>query len=85
MYLFRFFNAPCEFSPLFYTLTWQVNFNEKTKLEERFPSLKIFKQFPKNTIFHIAAGILKHQEVNEILTKLLDFGIRNIFVIRGGI
>ncbi|XP_011699553.1 PREDICTED: methylenetetrahydrofolate reductase isoform X2 [Wasmannia auropunctata] len=69
-----------EYSPLFYALTWH---NEATSDNDGYLPLDLAKNFPPNTLLHLAARSLKRDEVMHILKKALAFGIVNIFALRG--
>ncbi|XP_011642777.1 methylenetetrahydrofolate reductase [Pogonomyrmex barbatus] len=69
-----------EYSPLFYALTWH---NEAASSKDSYLPLDLVKNFPSNTLLHLAAKGLKRDEVLLILRKALAFGIINIFALQG--
>lgn len=70
-----------KYSPLFYALTWH---NEGASGSNNYLPLDLVKNFPSNTLLHLAAKDLKRDEVVRILKKALAFGIINIFALQGG-
>ncbi|XP_070157168.1 methylenetetrahydrofolate reductase (NADPH) [Polyergus mexicanus] len=69
-----------KYSPLFYALTWH---NKETSGSNNYLPLDLVKNFPSNTLLHLAAKGLKRDEVVRILKKALTFGIINIFALQG--
>ncbi|XP_043493953.1 methylenetetrahydrofolate reductase [Polistes fuscatus] len=74
----RFFAEMDKYSPVFYALTW----NTKSATNFYLP-LNIVKQFPPNTLLHVAAKGLKRCNVEAILKTAYNLGIRNIFALLG--
>ncbi|XP_015172530.1 PREDICTED: methylenetetrahydrofolate reductase, partial [Polistes dominula] len=70
-----FFTEMNKYSPVFYALAWSA-----TNL---YLSLNIVKQFPPNTLLHVAVKGLKRCNVEAILKKAYNLGIRNIFALLG--
>ncbi|XP_029668550.1 methylenetetrahydrofolate reductase-like isoform X1 [Formica exsecta] len=69
-----------KYLPLFYALTWH---NEGASGSNNYLPLDLVKNFPSNTLLHLAAKDLKRDEVVCILKKALAFGIINIFALQG--
>ncbi|XP_029178925.1 methylenetetrahydrofolate reductase-like isoform X2 [Nylanderia fulva] len=69
-----------KYSPLFYALTWH---NEETSSNDSYLPLDLVKNFPSNTLLHLAAKDLKRDEVVRILKEALACGIINIFALQG--
>lgn len=78
---FRLFSDIKDCLPLFYSLTWH---NRPCLNDNYFASLEALPEFPKNTLFHLAACGLKQNIVLKILNRVLELDITNLFIIRGG-
>ncbi|XP_043679639.1 methylenetetrahydrofolate reductase [Vespula pensylvanica] len=74
----RFFAEMDKYSPLFYALTWHSK-----GLINSYLSLDIVEQFPSRTLLHLAAKGLKRCNVEMILKRAYNLGIRNIFALQG--
>ncbi|XP_017791331.1 PREDICTED: methylenetetrahydrofolate reductase-like [Habropoda laboriosa] len=73
-----FFIEMDKYRPLFYALTWHTKNEVNDSLY-----LDIFNIVSNNTLIHLIANNLTRADVRFILKKAFDYGIRNIFVLRG--
>ncbi|XP_047363059.1 methylenetetrahydrofolate reductase isoform X2 [Vespa velutina] len=74
----RFFAEMDKHSPAFYALTWHTK-----NVINSYLSLDIVEQFPSPTLLHVAGKGLKRCNVEMILKRAYDLGIRNIFALQG--
>ncbi|XP_033221465.1 methylenetetrahydrofolate reductase [Belonocnema kinseyi] len=79
----RFFSETNKYSPLFHAITWHCGKNVNNLDLENILPLRIAEQFPCNTLLHLAAKGLKSKNIERILNRALESGIKNIFALQG--